>query len=113
MACGEVVAAATGSDVHRRYTMTGDAVNLASRLTDLAHAGETVIADDVQRAHGDAIDTERIGTVSLRGLAGEVPVWRLRGMRAGPLAEHPMFGRDAELSRFSTMLRARSGQRSR
>ncbi len=32
VASGEVVAAATGSAVHRHYTVTGDAVNLAPRL---------------------------------------------------------------------------------
>src|SRR5947199_6549134 len=33
IASGEVVAAATGSAAHRTYTVTGDAVNLAARLT--------------------------------------------------------------------------------
>ena len=55
IASGEVVAAATGSDAHRNYTVTGDAVNLAARLNELARAGETVISDDVYRAlaHAD------------------------------------------------------------
>lgn len=104
VASGEVVAAPTGSDVHRQYTMTGDAVNLAARLADLARGGETVIADDVHRAYGEAIEAEPVGSVAIRGLAGEVPVWRLRGLRATPLAEPPLIGRTAELARFEAML---------
>src|SRR5512145_1016887 len=41
LASGEVVAAATGSAAHSAYTVTGDAVNLAARLTEFASDGET------------------------------------------------------------------------
>ena len=58
VASGEVVAADTGSTVHRNYTVTGDAVNLAARLDELARAGETVISDDVYRALAHVIDAE-------------------------------------------------------
>ena len=34
IASGQVVASSTGSTSHREYTVTGDTVNLASRLTD-------------------------------------------------------------------------------
>src|SRR5207344_292070 len=36
IASGEVVAATTGSASHSNYTMTGDAVNLAARLDEMA-----------------------------------------------------------------------------
>lgn len=36
VASGQVVAGGTGSAAHQGYTVTGDSVNLASRLQDLA-----------------------------------------------------------------------------
>ena len=36
IASGQVVASNTGSDAHRQYTITGESVNLASRLQDVA-----------------------------------------------------------------------------
>ena len=39
VASGEVVASGTGSARHREYTVTGESVNLASRLTDMARRG--------------------------------------------------------------------------
>ena len=49
IASGQVVADRTGSDAHREYTVTGDSVNLASRLTDIAARGETLISEAAQR----------------------------------------------------------------
>jgi class 3 adenylate cyclase len=40
VASGQVVASGTGGPGHRTYTVTGDSVNLASPLTDLAPPGE-------------------------------------------------------------------------
>ena len=82
IASGEVVAADTGSATHREYTMTGDAVNLAARLVEMARADETVISDDVHRALAHVIDADPQGTVPIRGLGRELPVWTLRALRA-------------------------------
>ena len=40
IASGQVVASGIGSEAHQEYTITGDTVNLASRLQDMAHSGE-------------------------------------------------------------------------
>jgi len=46
IASGQVVASGVGKDAH--YTVTGDSVNLASRLADVAKSGETFISRQVQ-----------------------------------------------------------------
>ena len=104
VANGEVVAAATGSDAHRPYTVTGDAVNLAARLTDLAAAGETAISDDVYRVVAARADVEAVGEVAIRGLAGRQRVWKLRALRLHGSARAPLVGREAERRRFGALL---------
>jgi len=47
IASGQVVASGTGSKAHREYTVTGDSVNLASRLVELADSGQTIVSDAV------------------------------------------------------------------
>ncbi|MCJ8274715.1 MAG: HRDC domain-containing protein, partial [Psychrosphaera sp.] len=50
IASGQVVASDTGSDAHREYTVTGNSVNLASRLDDMAGPGETLVSKNVHDA---------------------------------------------------------------
>ena len=50
IASGEVVASPTGSVAHHEYSVTGNSVNLASRLQDTAGPGETLISDMVYQA---------------------------------------------------------------
>jgi class 3 adenylate cyclase/tetratricopeptide (TPR) repeat protein len=104
IASGEVVAAATGSASHSNYTMTGDAVNLAARLDEMARAGETVISDDVYRAFAHVIDAEPQGSMPIRGLARDVAVWKLRALHASAGARNALIGRDGELRRFAGVL---------
>ncbi|HEY3180421.1 MAG TPA: adenylate/guanylate cyclase domain-containing protein [Casimicrobiaceae bacterium] len=105
IASGEVVAAATGSAAHRNYTVTGDAVNLAARLTELARGGETVVSDDVVRTLAAIADFEALGTVQIRGLADGASAFRVVALRAADAVKQPLLGRERERQRFADLLR--------
>ena len=78
VAGGEVVASGTGSATHREYTITGDSVNLAARLTDAARPGEILVSDAVRRTLVERLDCEETGALAVKGFAEPVLAWRLR-----------------------------------
>lgn len=106
IASGEVVAAGTGSGSHREYTVTGDIVNLASRLQDLARPGESLISGAVHRAVSRIASCSSRGAVTVKGLGAPVEVWMLEGLAVDPKPEYlgAFVGRRAELARFISLL---------
>jgi class 3 adenylate cyclase/tetratricopeptide (TPR) repeat protein len=106
IASGQVVASGTGSDTHREYTVTGGAVNLASRLQGQAEAGETLLSHSVREAVAGRADCASVGEIEVKGLPAPVPAWRLIGL-TGDSAEKrggPFVGRRSEKRLFSTMV---------
>jgi tetratricopeptide (TPR) repeat protein len=99
VAAGEVVASGTGSEAYREYTVTGETVNLAARLTDRAPAGEILISEMVWRALGSKFDGAEAGVLDVKGFAAPVRAYRLFGL-GGVSAENlrPIVGRVRELS---------------
>jgi class 3 adenylate cyclase len=91
VAGGQVVASGIGNVSHREYTVTGDTVNLASRLTDAAVAGEILISERVRRALADRLDCLEAGSLMIKGFAEPVRAWRLRGLWPTPVGERPPF----------------------
>ena len=106
IASGQVVASGTGSDAHSTYTVTGDSVNLASRLDDLARPGETLVSNRVQQATGHLAQFAGQRAVSVKGFDGEIEVWALTGLRKGPPAGRlsPFVGRRSELRQLEAIL---------
>ncbi|QIG51009.1 AAA family ATPase [Nordella sp. HKS 07] len=106
IASGQVVASGTGSDAHREYTITGDSVNLASRLQDVAQAGETWVSESLQRAIGRMAICERMVEIEVKGFAQPVRAGRLVGLRS-ELDESdsiPFVGRRSEMAQFISIL---------
>ena len=107
VASGQVVASGTGSARHREYTVTGELVNLASRLTDAAQAGEVLISDAVHRVLAERLACAEARALAVKGFAEPVRAWRLLGLREAAEPGHrPFVGRRSELQRFRKLLAA-------
>ncbi len=97
---GEVVANdAPGAD---QKLATGDAVNVAARLEQVAQPDTVYLGDLTYRLVRDAVDAEAVAPLELKGKAQGVPAWRLRAVRGleGNLrrSDTPMVGREPELA---------------
>ncbi len=108
IASGQVVASSTGSDAHREYTVTGDSVNLASRLQDKAEPGETLVSDALRQAVADQVDCDSLGEVAVKGIDKPVRVWRVNLLRGADetSARIAFVGRRAELAQFTGVVEA-------
>jgi class 3 adenylate cyclase/tetratricopeptide (TPR) repeat protein len=106
VAAGQVVASRSGSAAHRQYTVTGDSVNLASRLTDAAASGVILISDAVRRMLPPRFVCREASTLAIKGLAEPVRAWRLVGIGEPAGENRPFVGRRAELAQFRGALDA-------
>jgi class 3 adenylate cyclase/tetratricopeptide (TPR) repeat protein len=104
IASGQVLASSTGSTGHREYTVTGDAVNLASRLTNAASPGEVLISEDVHRAVSERFEVQELAAFSAKGFDGQKRRWRVQGFRSGRRRPRPLVGRTMELQQCRSAL---------
>src|SRR5689334_19745435 len=105
IASGQVVASGTGSARHREYTVTGETVNLASRLTGTAARREILLSEQVHRLLGDRLRCEEIEALAVKGYAEPVRAWRLLAL-GDAVERRPLAGRRGELRRFRAALAA-------
>jgi class 3 adenylate cyclase/tetratricopeptide (TPR) repeat protein len=108
IASGQVVASGTGSDAHREYTVTGDTVNLASRLDDAAGPGETLVSKSISDAVGHLAHCTPRDEVTIKGFAAPVAIWAVTGLRqdSRTLQLTEFVGRGVELRQFTAGLEA-------
>lgn len=106
IASGPVVASRTGSYAYSEYTVTGETVNLASRLDSLAGPGETLISEAVHHASDGLIAGDPLGGVRVEGFPAPVDCWRVTGILPADAQRLrvPFVGRATELRLFNTLL---------
>lgn len=99
LASGPVVCGGEGAAFH----VSGDTVNLAIRLQDMADRGDTLLSDTHHRLVAEHFHASRAGHLRLRGQDASLAVWRLQG--AGrPARLRPLAGRHSELRLFRGLL---------
>jgi class 3 adenylate cyclase/tetratricopeptide (TPR) repeat protein len=104
VAGGQVMASGSGSARHHEYTVTGDSVNLAARLTDTAAPGEILVSDRVWQSLAERLDGNDAGLLDIAGFTAPVRAWRLAGLRGRPHAR-PLVGRHLEIEQLLAVLK--------
>ncbi|HHL45008.1 MAG TPA: HAMP domain-containing protein [Gammaproteobacteria bacterium] len=86
--CGSMLAGTMGSKNRMQYTVLGDAVNLASRLSGVAEAGEIIISEGMlqQPMVGDCVEIGGYQSIAVRGKGKPVATYRVDNVVA---ALHP------------------------
>ncbi len=105
IATGQVLAGGIG---RRERSVTGEPVNLAARLTDLAAHGDILVSEEVRNALPVLLDTEHRGQETVKGFAQPVSVWSVTGL-VKPMAlpeRREIVGRRIERSQFQGALAA-------
>src|SRR5262245_37196405 len=102
---GEVMAGAVGD----RYTVMGDAVNVAARLQAAGRPDSVTVGEPTYRATGEAIAYARLEPLTLKGKEEPVPAWEASGVlseprRAAGRAQTPLIGRTAEAGLLSSLV---------
>lgn len=108
IASGVVVASRTGSALHAEYTVTGDTVNFASRLDDLAQPDETLVSEAVRRALSRQAVFSSRGSTAIKGLSNPVKVWRFEHFLTNTdiIWASKFVGRQSETRQFSSLIEA-------
>jgi class 3 adenylate cyclase/tetratricopeptide (TPR) repeat protein len=108
---GEAVVSLGARPEHGEGFVTGDVVNVASRLQGLAPAGGVVVGELTYRATRRAIEYQELNPVSVKGKDGTIPIWRAAAARSrfGVDVEQgtrtALVGREHELSLLKDLFR--------
>ena len=78
---GNVITGSIGSTRALQYTAIGDAMNVASRLVNVAGSGEIIVSEDTYRHVVGRVDATALQPVKVKGKADELKVYRINGLR--------------------------------
>ncbi len=91
-----------------KHGMTGDAINLASRLTSLAGPGEVIVGPDTYYRSRGYVDFERLSPARVKGKAEPISVYKVQAIKRKPSKVYrytglraDLIGRDTEISHLS------------
>ena len=101
LASGQVVASSVGSD--KRFTVIGESVNLAARLTDKAKSGETIISENIRNALPVGVDLGDGQQLELKGFKDPITGYifhESEDPRSTMIEHTPIIGRTKELAQF-------------
>ncbi len=110
---GRVLAGFVGVGSGSAYSVMGDAVNVAARLTKVAGLGGILIGPDTARLAGHLFEFAAAGSINVKGREGPVVAHRVLGVlrRLDPSGrgrarrlDSPLVGRDAERAAFVAAL---------
>jgi class 3 adenylate cyclase len=78
---GIAVVGNVGSPLRKDYSAIGDAVNVTSRLQELAEGGQIVISDSTYRAVAEIAKVTRLDPVQVKGRQAPVQIYLLDDLR--------------------------------
>jgi adenylate cyclase len=78
---GNVITGTIGSTRALQYTAIGDAMNVASRLVNVAASGEIIISENTYRHVAGRVEATQLPPVKVKGKAEELKVYRVTGLR--------------------------------
>jgi predicted ATPase/class 3 adenylate cyclase len=114
---GEVIVDQDRAAGPRDRMLTGDAVNVASRLQAAAEPGRVVVGPGAFASTKEAVEYRELPALQLKGRAERVPAWEALRIHARQRGERPelgmqakLVGRDEELAVLKQTLRRVQGE---
>jgi adenylate cyclase len=78
---GNVITGSIGSTRALQYTAIGDAMNVASRLVNVAGSGDIIVSEDTMKHIVGRVEAQQLPPVKVKGKAEELKVFRVTGLR--------------------------------